>query len=398
MKAICVINTSGNYGGAEKRFVSLFSHIDRERDDFRLIINRSLFDAMVEKGVLTTQNRVVIISIPFDKSSYSKAENELTKTRSTKGSGNAFRNILGRYKYFLKTILQWLSFSKQLVSILKKNGITTVYTIWQGGIWGRIWYKRLGVKIVYGANSNLVWHLEKNLLNRFNSQYRILRDADHIDFLSSGLIDELYNLLPAEDFPKRYSVSPCSFISYNNYYPEYPKDDSVVFMGRLVALKNPILFLEAVKIFNKIQQQPEKIKFIILGTGPFKEEMKEFISKNSLTNISMEGKVSNPEKYLKKSKVFVTIQQTENYPSQALMEAMACENAVIVSDVGETRKIVTETEGVLVRLDAVKIAQALVKLLADNDTLLHKGQNAREKVIREHSIEKFTDYLLELIN
>ncbi len=398
MKAICVINTSGNYGGAEKRFVSLFSHIDRERDDFRLIINRSLYDAMVEKGVLTTQNRVVIISIPFDKSSYSKTENELTKTKLTKGSGSAFRNILGKYKYFLKTILQWLYFSKQLIIALKKDRVTTVYTIWQGGIWGRIWYKILGVKIVYGANSNLVWHLEKNLLNRFNSQYRILRDADHIDFLSSGLISELYNMLPAEDFPKRYSVSPCSFINYDNYYPEYPKDESVIFMGRLVALKNPILFLKAVEIFNGMYQQPKKIKFMVLGTGPFEDEMKEFISKNSLTNVFMEGKILNPEKYLKKSKVFVTIQQTENYPSQALMEAMACDNAVIASDVGETRKIVTETEGVLVRLNAGKIAQALVKLLADNDTLLHKGQSAREKIMQEHSIEKFTDYLLELMN
>ena len=137
---------------------------------------------------------------------------------------------------------------------------------------------------------------------------------------------------------------------------------------------------------------------MVLGTGPFEGEMKDFISKNSLTNVFMEGKILNPEKYLKKSKVFVTIQQTENYPSQALMEAMACENAVIASDVGETRKIVTETEGVLVRLNAGKIAQALVKLLADNDTLLHKGQSAREKIMQEHSIEKFTDYLLVLMN
>ena len=84
--------------------------------------------------------------------------------------------------------------------------------------------------------------------------------------------------------------------------------------------------------------------------------------------------------------------------NKTIAEAMACENAVIASDVGETRKIVTETEGVLVRLNAGKIAQALVKLLADNDTLLHKGQSAREKIMQEHSIEKFTDYLLELMN
>ena len=61
MKAICVINTSGNYGGAEKRIVALFDHINRKRDDFCLIINSSIYDAMLNKGVLTSQNRVEII-------------------------------------------------------------------------------------------------------------------------------------------------------------------------------------------------------------------------------------------------------------------------------------------------------------------------------------------------
>ncbi len=395
MKAICVINTSGNYGGAEKRIVSLFSHVNRERDDFRLIINRSLYDTMVEKEVLTTLNRVLILSIPFDKKSYSKSESK--KSGSTKSSSKSIRKLLGRYKYFLKTVLQWISFSVQLISVLKKNNITVLYTIWQGGIWGRMWYKRLGVKTVYGANSNLVWHLEKNLTKRFDSQYRILRDATHVDFLSSGLVDELRDLMPTVDFSKRHSISPCSFICYKEYYPDYPKEDSVVFMGRLVALKNPILFLEAVKTFNEMYKYPSKIEFIVLGRGPFEAKMRAFIQKQNLSNVFMKGKVSHPERYLRKSKVFITIQQTENYPSQALMEAMACENAVIASDVGETRKLVIDNSGVLVKLNANEIAKALVKLLSDDKARIAVGQNARKRVMEKHSIEIFTNYFLELI-
>lgn len=396
MKAICVINTSGNYGGAEKRFVSLFNHIDQMRSDFRLIINGSLYNTMIEKGVITTQNRVVIISIPFDKNSYSN--NRRKKDSTIRNSGKSTRNFLGRNKYLLKTVLQWISFSKQLISVLRRDQITTVYTIWQGGIWGRVWYKWLGIKTIYGANSNLVWHLEKKLHARFDSQYRILRDATHVDFLSSGLVDELQGLMPAKDFPTVHSVSPCSFINYQEYYPLYPKEDSVIFMGRLVALKNPILFLEAVKIFNEIYEQHRKIKFKVLGTGTFEVKMKEFIQQNNLTNIYMEGKVYRPEEYLRKSKVFVTIQQTENYPSQALMEAMACENATVASDVGETRRIVTDNEGVLVQLNADEIAGALVKLLSDDNVRATMGQNARKRVMEKHSIEVFTDYFLKLMS
>ena len=202
--------------------------------------------------------------------------------------------------------------------------------------------------------------------------------------------------MPAKDFPKSYSVSPCSFINYENYFAEYPKENSVVFMGRLVALKNPILFLEAVKIFNESYSQFGNVSFIVLGTGPFERKMRDFVEKYGLANVFIKGKVSQPESYLRKSKVFVTIQQTENYPSQALMEAMACENAVIASDVGETRKIVTGDEGVLVKLDAQDIAKALTELLANDDARLLLGQNARKRVLMEHTVERFTDYFLEL--
>ncbi len=396
MKAICVINTSGNYGGAEKRIVALFDHINRKRDDFSLIINGSIYDAMIEKGVLTSQNRVEIIYIPFDKKTYSNSKSVLKKRGTDRNSIKTIRNRLGRLKYFLKTTVQWILFSKQLISILKRNSVTSVYTIWEGGIWGRVWYKWLKIRIIYGANSNLVWHLEKNLFSMFDSQYRIIRDTNHVDFLSNGLVDELQNLMSSKDFPKSYSVSPCSFISYENYFPEYPKENSVVFMGRLVALKNPILFLEAVKIFNESFRQFGNVNFIVLGTGPFESKMRNFVEKNGLANVSIKGKVSQPESYLRRSKVFVTIQQTENYPSQALMEAMACENAVIASDVGETREIVTGDEGILVKLEAQDIAKALAKLLDDDDARLLMGQNARKKVLMEHTVERFTAYFLEL--
>ena len=395
MKAICVINTSGNYGGAEKRITSLFDYISRERDDFMLIINRALYDSFTEKGILTPSGRIHIIDIPFDKKHFPDVSKA---SHVSKNKKSLFRQHLGRYKYFLKTFYQWFSFSKQLTSVLKKNDVKTVYTIWQGGIWGRRVFKKLKIKIIYGANSNLVWHLEKGLLKRFDSQYRILRDASHVDFLSDGLVEELKGLMPEKDFPASYSVSPCSFIKYENFYPVYPKLNNVVFSGRLVQLKNPLLFLEAVKIFNSGFKDHKKISFIILGTGPLEKDMKDQALKNSLNNVVFKGKVPNPETILQRSKVFISIQQTENYPSQALIEAMACENAVIASDVGETRKLVTEKEGLLTAPDAEKIADALKQLFSNEEKILAKGRNARKKVMTEHTVERFRNYFYSLFD
>jgi len=395
MYAICIINTSGNYGGAEKRFVSLFEHVNSERNDFLLIINKALYDQMTEKGILTSHERVRVIDIPFDHKSYPGSKHSDDLNVSVKKT-NPLRTFLGRRKYFLKTVFQWLIFSGQLNRILKKHDVRTVYAVWQGGIWGRVRFKKLNIRIIYGANSNLVWHLGKDLLNRFDSQYRILRDANHVDFLSTGLVEELKGLMPPEDFPESYSVSPCSFIDYQKFYPAQPKENSVVFMGRLVALKNPMLFLEAVKIFNTRYNGSADIGFYVLGTGPEETNMRVFAGNNELTNVSFEGKVTDPQKYLKRSKVFISIQQTENYPGQALMEAMACENAVIVSDVGETRKLVADEEGILVPLDAETIASALAELLSDEEGLRLKGKNAREKVMKEHTVEHFKEYFYKL--
>ena len=101
-----------------------------------------------------------------------------------------------------------------------------------------------------------------------------------------------------------------------------------------------------------------------------------------MENVFFEGGVADTAKYLKQSKIFISIQKDNNYPSQSLLEAMACENAIIASDVGETRKLVTENEGILVPLSAEKIADAIQFLLENPAECERLGKNARKKGIR----------------
>jgi glycosyltransferase involved in cell wall biosynthesis len=75
---------------------------------------------------------------------------------------------------------------------------------------------------------------------------------------------------------------------------------------------------------------------------------------------------------------------------------MACENAIIASDVGETRLLVTENEGILVQLDAESIAEAINKLFSANGLIEKLGTNARRKVMQEQSVEKFAPYFYSI--
>jgi glycosyltransferase involved in cell wall biosynthesis len=196
----------------------------------------------------------------------------------------------------------------------------------------------------------------------------------------------------------RISISPNSFIDYQRYFNVSEKEDNVIFLSRLFPYKNPMLFLQAVEIFNKCYPESSKINFYIIGEGDLEEDIKEYINSNNLINTHFIGSEPEPATYLKKSKIFVSLQKVNNYPSQSLIEAMACENAIIASDVGETRLLVTENEGILVDFNPQTIADAISKLFSTKGLIEKLGSNARKKVTENHTVEKYADYFYSLTN
>jgi glycosyltransferase involved in cell wall biosynthesis len=75
---------------------------------------------------------------------------------------------------------------------------------------------------------------------------------------------------------------------------------------------------------------------------------------------------------------------------------MACENAIIASDVGETGKLVTENEGILVSLNPESIAEAIYKLFTTDGLIEKLGANARKKVIENQTVEKYAEYFYSI--
>lgn len=262
-----------------------------------------------------------------------------------------------------------------------------------GGMWSWPILKMGKCRLIYSYNDSSLWSLDRKIIKFFDSEYWVLKKADCIDFLSQGIISRLENKIgPIE--PERISVTPNSFISYDKFYPEYPKENFVTFLARLYSVKNPILYLKAIRIFNQ-KYKRNNIKFYLIGEG-MEKEIDEFIKENGLNNVEFIKKHFQPWKFLRRSKIFVSIQQDENYPSQSLLEAMACENAIVASDVGETRKLVSENEGILVPLNAEKIADAILELFSDPDSIERLGKNARKKAIENHTIEKYSEYFFNI--
>jgi len=400
-KIILLISSTGTYtGGAEKRYLYLFNYISKQRKDYYLVINRKLYNNLRKNNVLDSYENVRIMTLfgegKQEDETGLNCEGQDKTTGRDKKKISKLRSYIGRRKMFIKSVTVWLSFFFEFRKILKKLKSKIVYTAWTGGIfaWPLKYVSKF--KLIYSYSDSTVEITSRKLYEMFSySDHWIIKHADKIDFLSPAIVD-LFKRDIGYINNNRFTVSPNSFIDYSLYFSESQKENTVVYLSRLYSLKNPILFLQSIKVFNKINQDCNNIKFYLIGEGELEEDVREFIESNKMQNTYFIGESLEPWRYLRKSKVFVSLQQINNYPSQALMEAMACENAIIASDVGETRLLVTENEGILVKLEPESIAEAINKLFIEKGLIEKLGANARKKVMQEQTVEKFAEYFYSI--
>ena len=106
---------------------------------------------------------------------------------------------------------------------------------------------------------------------------------------------------------------------------------------------------------------------------------------------------NNPPEIFSRTSVFVSLQSGTNYPSQSVLEAMACGNALIASNTGDTGLFINSGNGVLTMLNANAVADAMLQLIMDKEKTKQLGKNAREFVFNNHTLEKASGYYIEMI-
>ena len=219
-----------------------------------------------------------------------------------------------------------------------------------------------------------------------------------LGFECSDAIDTLYSDI-AERFPSyasKVNVSPCSFTDYSHYKPAAEKEKWIVFAGRLEAFKNPTLFVDATGLAADVLRQ-HGWKCLLYGDGELKTSIEEQISRLGLTDLIEFDRVADLSSTLNRSMVFTSIQQTENYPSQVLLEAMAAGNAIIATDVGDTRRLVDENVGLLIDEQTPEaLAEALTTLASDRELCERIARNARSRILNQHTIARFAEYMEQL--
>lgn len=239
--------------------------------------------------------------------------------------------------------------------------------------------------IVEAMASTHEWHIEG-----------MLRAAARRGALINCLSGPIYTSIAARvgsAASDRVTRSPGSLLSFRREWGEQRKQPQIAFVARLERIKNPVLFLEAIAI---LASRRRDFTAVVLGDGRLRPQVDRAIAQLGLGDRARRVFHHTPIDVLADSLIFVSLQHWDNYPSQALLDAMECGCAVVASDVGSTRELVNGETGVLVPFDATAIADALDRLLEEPALARAMGERGRALVRQAHSIEAYAAYILDL--
>lgn len=364
MKIAFLIYSNG-IGGAEKRYLNLFNYlVKNSAHDYTFILNQELYYLYQRCGChLEAKERIIKI-----------------------GTGLFFRKNIFYPTTFNKLragiILLSRLINRQLKNIYKKYDFDITHAILGGVRFLNIPSVRKTYRVAAYVDSTFDF-IEKSRRIRAN-----INDAQALDILHKSLKKEL--IKRGINRPENMYVADFSFIDYSKTAIE-KKEPIIAFSTRLTHWKGVRELLATIEV--SLQKLPPSAQFIIMGTGKWQGEVNDFVKKVGSGRVSYLGFVENPTNILSKSLIFLSLQHLNNYPSQSLLEAMACGNAIIASDVGETYKLVDEKIGFRVSLNPQEISEKIIWLLNHRKEAEEMGLAARKRVVMEHTVERYKEHI-----
>lgn len=187
------------------------------------------------------------------------------------------------------------------------------------------------------------------------------------------------------------------------------KTCNFLFIGRLVEKKAPLVLL---KSFKKALELTKDIKLTIIGDGVLQEEIRQYISDNSLLNfVDYVGSKSHAEvwEYLKNADVYIQHSvissngDAEGIPNSILEAASFGLPIISTRHEGIKDFIIEDFSGILVdEYDFEEMANAIFHLSKDYRKRISFGENAK-KIAAEHyensrQLEKLRKLLINCDN
>lgn len=173
---------------------------------------------------------------------------------------------------------------------------------------------------------------------------------------------------------------------------------TVVTIGRLIRLKRPLDILEA---YKKCEQQMGELFFI--GDGTLKDDIALEIERRMLHHrVHITGKIPRDRvfEHLACADLFISTSEVEGLPV-AVLEAMACNCPVILSDIPPHREIARDAN--FIPLVSIGDVESLVHHIRRYSEMspserMAIGAKCREIVVQRYSLESMLTAYLQVYN
>jgi glycosyltransferase involved in cell wall biosynthesis len=185
---------------------------------------------------------------------------------------------------------------------------------------------------------------------------------------------------------------------------EVKKDKDTFYIGTIKAIEDKYgikYIIEAVKIIKQ-RIKNKKIKVLLIGPGTKIDHYKGIIKEENLEQeIEIPGRIPFAEvsNYHNMLDVFlnVSVDDSESF-GVAVVEALACETPVIVSDVGGLKEVVEYGEyGIVVKKEnAVEIADAIEKIMNDPGYAKTVAAKGRKHVLKKYDFSVCLDKMIHI--
>jgi glycosyltransferase involved in cell wall biosynthesis len=321
-------------------------------------------------------------------------------------------------------------YTASIVSKLKGRGATHV-NIGASGIIDRVlqkiklrrhpFLKALGLErpklVVISTGSNTDARIYMNLCGQGNTPYlSIVHLVTNIlwPFLDDKTIDELrlgyakarinyfvskanlelHNLMIGDQQPNcRALVNPFPVPKEvpENYPPLINGNYQVALVGRIEMFHKGHDIL--IQVLNQPKWKERAIVFNLYGSGPHVELLQRLLLANEIKNVVLKGYVQGIAEVWKNNHLLILPSRMEGQ-SLALLEAMWCKRAALVTNVGGASELIIDGEtGFMSAFPTVlHVDQTLEKAWSMREQWEQLGQNAGRKireVYNDHSVEDF---------
>jgi glycosyltransferase involved in cell wall biosynthesis len=266
----------------------------------------------------------------------------------------------------------------------------------------------------YGTKIMLTEHgvfIRERLLAISNSEYPyflkslLIRFSEAIARLAYYKADVIISVTTFnQKWEKWYGADPKKFkIIYNGIDPEVfkpgPKPShlkgipTVVAVARVFELKDILTMIRSCAVVKKTI--PE-VQYLVYGDNQavpeYTKECLELVDELNLqNNFKFMGPRSDPHNIFLEGDLSILTSISEGFP-YTVIESLGCGIPVVSTEVGGVREALDDSCGFTCKpKDAEAIGNAVIKLLLDKDLRKTMGENAREKVLKNFTLNKFVN-------